>query len=132
MWLILFFIAVATAAFIYFTRAPEIEPSLEEAQKNGTMIARYWLDQAIKDNVENMKLASQGGAANQAEAILEKIHETEKSRKVEFSEYNLFSMGGGGALKAVLSGEESVVLMQMTLIMKEKDGKWYVSSVSMD
>ena len=132
MWLILFIVAVATVAFIYFTRVPEMEPSLEDAQKNGALIARYWLDQAIKDNVANMKLASFGGASKQAEAILEEIHKTEKTRKVEFTEYNLFPMGGGGALKAILSGEESVILMHMTLIMKEKDEKWYVSSVSMD
>jgi hypothetical protein len=79
-----------------------------------------------------MKQASLGSAVSQAEAILEHIHKMEESRKVEFSEYTLFSMGGGGALKAVLSGDGPVILMQMTMIIKERDGKWHVSGVSLD
>lgn len=131
-WFILFIIGIGTAALIYFTRVPEIKPTLEEAQKNGTLIARYWLDQAIEDNSAGMKQASIGSASNQVDIILKEIHKVEQSRKLEFSEYSLLTMGGGGALKAMLSGAESVILMQMTLIMKEKEGKWYVSSVSID
>jgi len=128
-------VAVATVAFIYLTRTPEVEFTLEEAQKDGTKIARYWLDEAKKGNLANMKAASNGSAERQSENILKEIQTTETSMGADFNQYVLFSMGGGGALKAILSGGpegDSSILMNLTMIMKEKDGKWCVSSVTIE
>ena len=124
-------IALATLAYIYLTQPPNLESTLEEARESGTLIARYWLDQAKQDNLENMKKASSGAALNQTSGMLETIHQAERSAGEEFTDYSLFSMGGGGALKAVLASD-SGVLMQMTLMMKEKDGKWCVVRISGD
>jgi len=133
-WGILVLVALATAAFIYLTRPPKIEEkSLEESQTDGRLIARYWLDQAKKDQLDNMKKACVDSAMNQSELILKEIQKAEIALGLPFTEYALFTMGGGGALKAVLSGEEdgrSGILMQITLIMTEKEGKWYVSKIT--
>ena len=132
-WWILFLVAVATAAFIYLTRAPRIdEKSLEESEQNGTLIARYWLDQAKKDNLENMKKACVDAAIKQSDMILELIHKAETAHG-DFKDYTLFSMGGGGALKAILSGGEgSGILMQLTLNIREEQGKWRVFLITAD
>ena len=130
-WVILI-VALAPAAMIYLTRPPKLEFTLEEAQKNGTTIARYWLDQAKVDNLANMKAACTGSAVNQSERMLNEIHKSEKFAGIEFGDYSIFSMGGGGALKAILTGAEAGVVMQMILFMKEEDGKWWVTRITTD
>jgi len=133
-WWILLLVAVATAAFIYLTRPPRIEEkSLEESQTDGRLIARYWLDQAKKDNIDNMKKACTGVAVNQSDPILAEIRKKEKTLGMEFADYSLLSMGGGGALKAILTGGEgSGIIVQLTLIMSEQDGKWSVSRITQE
>lgn len=133
-WWILFLVAVATAAFIYLTRPPKIvEKSLEESQTDGRLIARYWLDQAKKDQIQNMKSACIGSAKNQSDTILAEIHKAETSHGFEFADYTLFSLGGGGALRAVLIGPEgSGVLLQLNLSMREENGKWWVFQITTD
>jgi len=133
MFWVVVIIAAATFGFIYLTRPPKLGLDLEKSQESATLIARYWLDQAKDDNVVGMKEASTGTALKQCDNMLKEIQKAENFAGCQFSDYSLFSMGGGGSLKAVLTGGEGEgVLMQMTMTMREEEGKWFVSRLTTD
>ena len=108
------------------------EEKMSKAQTTGRGVIKFWTDQAVIDNSSFMKSVCKKGAVGQSVNALEAMHEVEERRGGQYDKCLLRSMGGGGALKAVFAGDDSLSPLQMTISAEEIDGKWWVTRISVD
>ena len=126
----LFFFTIAVVAVLFawshFSKPADPAVVRAKAQMHSNKVLDYWIEAARDDRVEDMRLVSKDRGVGHAANILEQIHEAEAFAKAEFDDYATFGMGGGGAVKALLSAPDVGVLMPITIRVAESDGKWWI------
>jgi hypothetical protein len=125
-------IAAIAAAWVMFKRPVDPLRAQAKAQISGNKVIEYWLDCAMADQLTEMNAVSFGVAKGQAQGMLDLIHENEGRNGEQFDGYHLMGMGGGGAVKAILSAGGEAILMQMTIRAQEKEGKFWVVQATPD
>jgi len=117
--------------WIIVSRPPDPEKERREAQKYVNGVARYWLKCAKEDRLADMQAVCDGMAIEQSESVLEEIHDLEARVGEEYNDYLLESMGAPGAYMALLTAEESGLLLRLTILVdKIEDTHWITSVVS--
>jgi hypothetical protein len=119
-------------AYQHFSKPLDPAQQIEKAQRTANGVTRFWLEQAKLDNAHYMEAVCDSTAKRQSNLMLEAIHEVERDRGGEYDDYFLRSMGGGGGLKAILSGKEAGIMMHMTIIVKKINDKWWIIQVTRD
>ena len=124
-------IVIGIVGWKYFKQPPNPQETRATAQASADKTATYWLDAAVAGRVADMDSVSIKGAQGRAQNILDQIRlEAEKARGT-FDSYDTFSMGGGGALKAVLSSSQGGgILMHLTIRVEQQDGKYWIAGVT--
>jgi hypothetical protein len=131
--LILLVIAIlAFLAYRYFSKPLDPAKQIQKAQQSAFGVVRFWLDQAKQDNAQLMAAVCDTSAKGQSNLMLEAIHEAERERGNGYKDYFVRSMGGGGGIKAILSGEDGGIMMSMTIIVREIDDKWWIIQLTKD
>lgn len=84
----------------------------------------------LVDNTQYMTAICDDTAKTSSESIREEIRAIEQQNGGTFDDSPFIrSMGGGGAVKVILSGDD-VGKFSMTVIVNETDGKWWITSIS--
>lgn len=119
-------------AYRHFTQPQDPAKQIQKAQQSDFGVVRFWLNQAKQDNAQLMAAVCDTSAKSQSNLTLEAIHKEERERGNQYKDYFVRSMGGGGGIKAILSGEDGGIMMSLTIIVREIDDKWWIIQLTRD
>jgi len=128
--LILIFLLIAGfIAYKRFTQPPDPAKEREKAQKYVNAVARYWLKCAKADRLSDMQAVCEEAAKGQSAGVLEEIHDVEAQVGEDFKDFLLNTMGATGAYMALLRAEDAGVIMRLTILVKKREEKYWITSV---
>lgn len=130
----IFFCILVIAGFCtwhYFAN-PDPVKKRAKVQKSNWRTVDYYFYAARDDRLQDMEAVSSGGLKGNNQNVLDEIHDVEKAMGVELADHNSMGMGGGGGVKVMLMDENSGLMMSLTVIVKEIDGKKWIVDATPD
>jgi hypothetical protein len=132
--LIVIIILVIAGFFIYqqISQPPDPLEVREKAQQTEKGMVQYLLNSMSLKRDADALAVSDDNATGQVKSAMRALEEEEKQLHTQCDDYVFFTMGAAGSYKAIFSSKDSGVLLKVTLIVKEKNGKYFVTHISQD
>lgn len=125
-------IVVGIFVYMHFSQPPNPADVRAKAQSTAYDVVNYWLESAKNKQLSDMQAVSDENAVEDAKRVLDEIAEIENKKNAIYDNFAIFTMGTPNAYRAVLSAKGDGIIMQLTVLTKEKDGKFWVVDVTIE
>lgn len=126
---IIVLIAAGVLGWQYSTKPPDPNVQRAEAQQGGNKLIEFFLEMAKEDRLVDMLAVTEESRHGEVSQFMSELTDTEDVMEETLQEWNIMGMGGGGAVKVLMLGENSL-LMTPQIRVEETDGTWWVVSVT--